>query len=438
MFTDMKSQGLTLSGRVTNYPHNYVSLYQVNDGDLKLYEVIPIQSDSLFRFDVPQGEAGFYYLGVDDQIKSVFAEIYIPQGQASNLLVDNKVVAEESVPEPALAAYQKKWDELKRIHQTRYFKEGRDTANIENMMSTYDEDYLKFIEGVQSSNHDFNAIMRLKAEVEYELFWLRSFSMATEAASQKMLQQSVFKRLLNKRFDSAKYLLVKDGSHYLNSYPSFYARANGHRPEDYFKYSMSLFNNDKLKGQLLKDHIIMRKKSGKDYDYLMETYGHNLVTESQKKAIAAYEKEIKKFAADSPAIDFRYADASGQVHALSDYKGKVVLVDVWATWCAPCKAEIPHLEKVIDHYETNPDIVFISVSIDKQKDKAKWEKFIEEHGMKGIQLITDKGFKSQIMLDYEITGVPRFMLFNKEGNIVSVNAARPSNPRLKEMIDELL
>ena len=130
-------------------------------------------------------------------------------------------------------------------------------------------------------------------------------------------------------------------------------------------------------------------------------------------------------------IDFTYPDAKGKMHSLSDYKGKVVVVDVWATWCAPCKAEIPHLE-TLEKEMKGKDVVFISVSIDT--DQAKWEQFVKEKGLGGVQLISYN--KGVIVDDYMLDGVPRFMVFSKQGKTVSTNAPRPSTPELKAMIEK--
>ena len=132
-------------------------------------------------------------------------------------------------------------------------------------------------------------------------------------------------------------------------------------------------------------------------------------------------------------IDFTYPDAKGKMHSLSDYKGKVVVVDVWATWCAPCKAEIPHLE-TLEKEMKGKDVVFISLSIDTEREK--WAKFIKEKALGGVQLITYN--KGTIVDDYAVDAVPRFMVFSKQGKTVSTNAPRPSEPALKEMIEKAM
>ena len=132
-------------------------------------------------------------------------------------------------------------------------------------------------------------------------------------------------------------------------------------------------------------------------------------------------------------IDFTYPDVTGKNHSLADYKGKVVVVDVWATWCMPCKAEIPHLEK-LEKEMKGKDVVFISLSIDT--DQAKWAQFIKEKALGGVQLITYN--KGTIVDDYAVDAVPRFMVFSKQGKTISTNAPRPSEPALKEMIEKAM
>jgi thiol-disulfide isomerase/thioredoxin len=120
---------------------------------------------------------------------------------------------------------------------------------------------------------------------------------------------------------------------------------------------------------------------------------------------------------------------------MNDLKGKVVLIDVWATWCAPCKVEIPHLKKMEEEFK-GKDVAFVSISVDVEKDKEKWRMMVEKDQLGGTQLYA-KGW-SEITKYYDITGIPRFMVFDKEGKIVSPDSPRPSQPELKVMLEETL
>ena len=91
--------------------------------------------------------------------------------------------------------------------------------------------------------------------------------------------------------------------------------------------------------------------------------------------------------------------------ALSDFQGKYVFIDVWATWCGPCKYEIPYLKELEQKYH-GKNITFLSISVDRQKDKEKWKKMILKEGLGGIQLLADKEIESQFIKDYFIEGIP--------------------------------
>ena len=116
------------------------------------------------------------------------------------------------------------------------------------------------------------------------------------------------------------------------------------------------------------------------------------------------------------------------------------MVDVWATWCGPCRAEIPYLVKLEKEME-GKDVVFIGVSVDEQKDHKKWLEVLEKEGLEGVQLFTngrDKNGRDKIMKDYKIKGIPRFMVFDKKGNVVTINSPRPSNPELRKLLEREL
>lgn len=145
--------------------------------------------------------------------------------------------------------------------------------------------------------------------------------------------------------------------------------------------------------------------------------------------------EWKKLGQGQPAFDFTGKDMQGNPVKLSDFRGKLVYVDVWATWCGPCKYEIPYLDTLETDYH-GKNIVFISYSIDE--DHAAWLKFVPENKLQGVQIIGEKAWESELCKKYKIMGVPTFMLFDTEGKIVSVKMSRPSDKKTREKFDSLL
>ena len=158
--------------------------------------------------------------------------------------------------------------------------------------------------------------------------------------------------------------------------------------------------------------------------------------ENLQKVTERYSK-LKPLLPGNPSPNFDYENHKGGTTKLADLKGKYVYVDVWATWCGPCIREIPSLKQVEKDYH-GKNIVFVSLSIDEAKDHDKWKAMVTEKELGGIQLMADKDWKSQFVEDYGILGIPRFILIDPQGNIVSADAPRPSEAKLRTMLDKLI
>lgn len=137
----------------------------------------------------------------------------------------------------------------------------------------------------------------------------------------------------------------------------------------------------------------------------------------------------------SPSPKFiNYENYKGGTTSLDDLKGKYVYIDVWATWCGPCRQQIPFLKEVEKKYH-GKNIEFVSISTDTPSKHDAWKEMVAENNMGGIQLIA--GGDQSFMMDYQISGIPRFILIDPKGNIVDANAPRPSDPRLEELFKTL-
>ena len=154
------------------------------------------------------------------------------------------------------------------------------------------------------------------------------------------------------------------------------------------------------------------------------------------KAYEAKVESMKKIKDGMPAYDSEFSDADGHIHRFSEFKGKLLYVDFWATWCGPCKAEIPHLAKLVERYKGNNKVQFISVSVDENVEA--WKKMIAKDNPQWLQFVVSKEQNKKISRDWGITGIPRFLLINADGTIYSADAIRPSNPQLISLIDKLI
>lgn len=133
-----------------------------------------------------------------------------------------------------------------------------------------------------------------------------------------------------------------------------------------------------------------------------------------------------------PAIDFALTNAEGDTLRLSHFKGKVIYLDFWATWCGPCVKESPHFEALAQAF-AGRDVVFIPISIDN--NRKTWSNYLASHPKKLAQYHSvDNAIRSGWAIQY----IPRFVLIDKDFNIVEAYAPRPSEEKAKAMLEDLL
>lgn len=136
------------------------------------------------------------------------------------------------------------------------------------------------------------------------------------------------------------------------------------------------------------------------------------------------------------AYDVGLTDPEGKSMRLSGFFGTLLYIDVWATWCGPCCAEIPELEKVVKHYQGNDNIRFISISIDS--DSKAWKAKLAEDKPAWPQFILDRKVAKQFQADWGISGIPRFILIDKHGKIYNGDAMRPSDEGIIPLLDKVM
>lgn len=161
---------------------------------------------------------------------------------------------------------------------------------------------------------------------------------------------------------------------------------------------------------------------------------HRVVTTPARldKFNALYE-QFNKIAVGKVSPALEAIDRNGKNVTLADYAGKYVYIDIWATWCGPCRKEAPFLQKLEEKY-AGKDICFLSVSCDQ--NKKAWENAVKNRAQESIQLYI--GNDNSFMKDYVINGIPRFILLDKEGKILNSDMTRPSEQATTETLDKLL
>ena len=197
-----------------------------------------------------------------------------------------------------------------------------------------------------------------------------------------------------------------------------------------------------IKSTKIKDHIVSmlfnqmslkNKNYETDYPKIMAM----LTADKMKERLTTRYKSVHDTQPDMPAPDFNYENHSGGTTALNDLKGKILYVEVWATWCGPCIKEMPALTQLIKDFK-GKDIEFVSISIDSKNAYEKWRKMVPEKNVGGTQLLADKGLKSDFMKAFSVGLIPRSILLDEEGKIITHRAPRPSAENTKHYLDSLL
>lgn len=199
----------------------------------------------------------------------------------------------------------------------------------------------------------------------------------------------------------------------------------------------SIFTNPRIRDYVKKQMLLEEIQFGEFWKLtdVCTKYTAACSTPVYKNEVQSLFAEKMKLAPGNEAPGFTYTDIKGKQYSLSDFKGKLVYIDFWATWCGPCRGELPHLEKLEKDYQ-GKKVVFVKISLDDDMDA--WRKMVTEKKMGGVQLHADGAWNSDAARSYQIKGIPTFVLIDANGKIISPSAPRPSSQEIRPLLDSEL
>ncbi|QIL40390.1 TlpA family protein disulfide reductase [Pedobacter sp. HDW13] len=163
---------------------------------------------------------------------------------------------------------------------------------------------------------------------------------------------------------------------------------------------------------------------------------HKIKDTAYTNVLSVSVQKSKRMLAGAEGFKFALENTGGKPVYLKDYAGKYLYVDVWATWCGPCKKERPFFDQLASRYQ-DKNIRFVGVSIDNVNQKQKWLDMVNADTNIAIdQLFAGSG--SAFVNYYDITAIPRFLIFDPNGKLLQYDAPRPSNTAITALLDQLV
>lgn len=215
----------------------------------------------------------------------------------------------------------------------------------------------------------------------------------------------------------------------------------GWNSNDYQKlHEVFTCKNDALHIAYLKKlkHPLTNSGCNDELYAIRELIEKNVADSELKNEVLDLYDIYKPLMAGSRAPDVAFKDAEGNTYTISDFKGKVLVIDVWATWCKSCLMNMSKFMALKEEYKNNPAVEFVTVSTDSDDVHENWLAAIEKFNMGNmLNLTPDYSAKNNFIGEYRVSSVPRYMIIDKEGYIISVFAPKPDGG-MREIIERVL
>lgn len=432
----------TIEGQITNAEYPNIKFLGIGEQNISL------DAQGKFSLNTKLSQAGIYQLLLGYQTINVFLEPGDRVTFTSDYrnLANTKFDGDHALENNYLVAYEKsKAESLTQDFKTLY---SLDQNEFLKKIEERTQKIIQHQQNFQKENAAFSQTFgeALSEDISYDAAIMKlnypTYFSYYNPDSTLTLSDTYDSFLQNLTPDKESNLLIPSFRNFLPLYLSFEAEQDTTHMDktDTYKKFQVVSKNLTQKSikeiayyELLKEAIQSEPNGAAE---VMADYTNLQTNPSYNQEISNLFNTLRHLIKGNPAPEWKYLDSKNKEVSLSSFKNKVVYIDVWATWCGPCLRELPHLEKLQEYYSNSKDIVFVSISIDQ--DKNAWAAMLKDKQMKGTQLIADNAWSSKIVSDYRINGIPRFMIIGRDGNIVDANALRPSSKKLISILDKAI
>ncbi|MCC6723366.1 MAG: TlpA family protein disulfide reductase [Saprospiraceae bacterium] len=465
-----------LIGHVKNAKAEYVVVERPFEGKYLpgMAENLPIGAGGKFEIELKDGSSGFLLIRMDGQKLRVFVQ---PDGQTDEFVADAKDLSGTVKFTGPHAAQNQFLQTLPRLDlngrklsevNNPFFKAGDNPKDTWNLVNDYLESEKKLLK--KTAKDGFSASFVDAVEHDIDAYYRSIFSSVAYRQWQAALKQVPY------RFDSGWsnywkkavadsclddisaavsewYLVFLE--QYIREYQldfmkdSEFADADLARGEQFLEY-------DRLIWKYLKPKVQEYASAGILSDAALKGKGEPILVELKEKLetdfpdskYLAHLETLLANASNSagagqggepmhvfvPGINVIGVDQeiNSIREMIATFKGKVVYVDIWATWCAPCMFEMSHHEP-LDKFAKGKDIVLLYVSVDDEERRAKWQKVIEDKNLTGYHILTNYALRDELIQQFgdgQNLALPTYLIFDKKGKLVEREAKQPSHNTL--------
>lgn len=433
------AQNVILSGKITNPKSDSI---MISGDNLKKRIIIYLNKDGSFA-DTMKLKRDYYKIEHGDE----FTDAFLKPGDNLYFTLDTKMF-DESVKYKGVGENENNY-----LAQKILLEEKLELLDNVTVICGYDEtDFLKTVDSAAMFKNEFLKGFVLEKEFAAAEKKDIEFAQLDNIASYEMYHRYITHdnefKVSESYPDVFKNFNFSDESsvqneRYLKLLAEYFTKqAYKQIQEDSTRNFLMEFSNavlDRVQSALVKNSLVslVYENGLKSGDDLKVSYAALKKLVSDKDVQASLDEKfavLSKLQKGNTSPDFSLQDIKGKTFSLKDFKGKVVYIDIWATWCGPCKAEMPFMKKIQEDLK-GKNVAFIGICAwDKQES---WKKYLEENKMQGTQLFAPDR-EIPFLKEYDIKGIPHFILLDKEGNIIEADAARPSDPQLKKLLESLL
>jgi thiol-disulfide isomerase/thioredoxin len=399
-----------------------------------------------FIIQVELEKAGIYSINLSNQS----IQLFIIPGDRISLIADQRTLSTSALF---------KGDHAKENNYLVLYENLKTTTEPQDFQMFFTQPEDDFIKAVEERTASLNASQQeyQKKNGPFDEFFAEMISeeVAFDAAVMKMNYPIYFEYLLpdsniilsdtydsflqNLEIDSEDNLMIPSYKNFIMMYLEFKTKSDTSdlkitRNINKFNNISKLFQSEQVKNLLYYTLMLeMLETSVNDASLLMDQFILLQTNIKYKEEIQNMYNSWSDLIKGKTSPDFTCVTHTGKTVTLQNMKGKLIYIDIWATWCGPCLREIPYLEKLQEKYGDRDDIIFMSISIDE--DKNAWTTMLKQKNMKGLQLYADTQMHSKMVNDFLINGIPRFIIIDKAGKIWNATAPRPSSEEVIQEID---